>query len=216
MKNHHNQEERQLAASHLAVAQQEAKRLRVGDEGLAECYLILVEAAASWNESIGVPFEQWARQLIRLRTRRRMMDQRVIKIPARIRTRIAVLIDDLSRDGRDLDSPTLLPYDVSLLAAINALNPISIDRVDVEHEPAGSVTHPEVLTEMDDMLLLRYGEDGGGLRTAREVAELEGVAVADVLRTDALFMQKIRLKLRTPGAVPGANSASGSLPRPLP
>lgn len=208
MPQHHNQEDQELAVSHLAVAHQEAKRLRAGEEGLAECYLILVEAAASWNESTGVPFEQWARQLIRLRSRRRMMDQRVIRVPARIRARVALLVEDLSREGRELDSRTSHRCDVSLLAAVNALSPVPIDDVDVELASCTDVATTRDVAELEGLLLLRYGDDGGGLRTAREVAEIEGVEVADVLRADALFIQKMRLRLRQTSETPGTSSAS--------
>ena len=144
------------------------------------------------------------------------MDQRVIRVPARIRARVALLVEDLSREGRELDSRTSHHCDFSLLAAVNALSPVPIDEVDVELVSCVDVVATGVVAELEGLLLLRYGDDGGGLRTAREVAEIEGVEVADVLRADALFIQKMRLRSSHTSDVPGTSSALKPLPRSRP
>jgi hypothetical protein len=181
-----------LTLAHLDLARQEARRLGTSDEWLSESYLALVEAAASWDPERGVPFSAWARQLIRYRSRRRVAQRRVVAIPGRLRSQIASLVDDLERAGKDLESRSAVRHDAALLAALRVLHIAPLEDHDVAHQTEPSRhSAPEGLSWA---LQLRYGFDGGGLRSAREVSVITGTAVVQILREDAAYIRAIRAR----------------------
>jgi hypothetical protein len=105
-------------------------------------------------------------------------------------TRIAALIEELDRGGHDLSSPTTTRHDQTLVSALNALSPATLDGIDAAVDEANDID--DFGEELSETLRLRYGFDGGGMRSVREVAAITGVSVPDVLREDATYINTFR------------------------
>jgi hypothetical protein len=179
---------KELAEQHAAIARHEARRLGRGEEGLSECYLALVEAACEWDPTADVPFEAWARHLIRLRTRRRLSDQRIITVPWRVRSRLAELIDELDKEGKGPLEPSLHPIDPTLFAAIRAITVRPIpDGAEIPEQEELSLSTNDALPEW---ARLRYGYDGLGLKTVKEVASMLSMETHVVLALDAALLSE--------------------------
>ena len=180
---------RELAEQHTGIARREARRLRRGDEGLSECYLVLVEAACEWDPAADVPFEAWATRLIRLRTSRRLSNQRIIAVPWRVRARLAAMLEDLDAQGRSGLDPCLDVRDQVLTDALNAVSVQWLHAgVDV---PERALDAELAVIDLPSWALVRYGYDGMGLKTVAEVATTIGMSTAEVLTLDAQLLRSL-------------------------
>jgi hypothetical protein len=180
---------RELAEQHVDIARREARRLRRGDEGLSECYLALVEAACEWDPGADVPFEAWATRLIRLRTGRRLANHRVIAVPWRVRARLAAMLEDLDTQGRAGLDPCREVRDPVLTAALNA---VSVQWLHADVDLPAHATDTELaVPDLPAWALVRYGYDGLGMKTAKEVAEAIGASTEEVLALDAQLLRSL-------------------------
>jgi DNA-directed RNA polymerase sigma subunit (sigma70/sigma32) len=175
-----------LCAAHLHVAHEEARRLK-DDDALSECYMALVEAAASWDDNHGLTFERWARHLMRTRVRRRLMDKRVIRVPWRIRHQLADAMAELERTGKDVTDRSSREQATALVSASWAFRPAWIEHVRIDTGTEEQLWQ-EVPCGLSWVVALRYGYDGGGMRSAREVALLTGLTPERILQEEAEFL----------------------------
>lgn len=195
-----------LCATHLHVAREESMRLR-DDDALSECYVVLVEAAASWDPTRGLTFEEWARRLMRTRVRRRIMDKRIIHVPWRVRQQLADTMTALEGSGSDITAPSIVKLPRTIMNAAWATRPVSMSGV--EEAVRGVVDPPERPPHgMSWSLLLRYGFDGGGMRSAREVSALTGVSAEEVLLEEAEFLE--RHGVRSPVSAEAESTGNGA------